>query len=302
MILVIGGTGLVGSRVVEGLLSMQCPTRVLSAGHSDWNNNVVPAFRKAGVEIIAGDMRDQRVLAEAVTGCTGIVHAAGIINARPGQSLESVNVASLASLIPIAESAGVQRFLYVSCLGSTQFSSSHYFRSKWQAEELVRQSNFVWTIFRPALIFGPGCQLLRGLEFWLRRFPIALTVGSGLNEIGVVSAEDVAACVAQSVYNRDTVGKTFNLVGPESKTLAEILEQTSLYLAGQEKPTFSVPASLAYALADVFSRLNPRAPISGEFLRLISADLTGDPLVMQTNFKVECLPLESCIKSLSMRR
>lgn len=298
MILVIGGTGLVGSRVVEGLLVMQRPVKVLSAGFSDWNSNVVPMFRKAGVEVISGDMRDQRVLAEAVNGCTGIVHAAGIFHSTADRSLESVNVQSVASLIPIAENAGVQRFIYVSCLGATQFSSSEYLRTKWQAEALVRESKFVWTIFRPSLIFGPGCQFLRTLEFWVARFPLVVTVGSGLNHISAVSADDVAGCIVQSVYDRNTVGQTYNLAGPKSLTLAEIMELASRQCTGKEKPVIKVPAPLAYRLADLLAKLNPRAPVSGEFLKLMSIDLAADPAIMQTNFKVPGLPLESYYKGI----
>jgi uncharacterized protein YbjT (DUF2867 family) len=293
MILVIGGTGLVGAKVVEGLLAQGQQVRVLAAGYSDWRDNVTSHFRKVGVDVVSADMRDQRAMAAAVTACTGIIHTAGILQARPDQSLDSVNHQSLASLLPIAENAGIQRFVYVSCLGATQFNSSQYLQSKWEAETLVRQSKFYWTIFRPSVIFGTDSQLMRTLEFWTARFPWLLVVGSGLNHLQPVSADDVAACIVQSLYNRDMVGQTYDLVGPESLTLSELMAIVGDEHCGREKPVVKVPATAGYMIADILNKLNPRLPVSSEIFKLLTAEITSDPMLMQRNFQVRALPFES---------
>src|SRR6185437_11415505 len=262
MILVIGGTGVVGAQVVDLLMSQKQQVRVLAGGYSDWHQQLTPQMRKAGVDVVNGDIRDQRVLAKAVSGCTGIVHTAGVISDQPERSVDSVNHESVASLLPIAENAGVQRFVYVSCLGATQFSSSEYLRSKWNAEMLVRQSNFLWTVFRPSLIFGEGSQLMRVLEFWVQRFPIVLCTGSGLNHLEPISVDDVAECVVQSLYNRDTVNQVYDLVGPETMNLSQLLELVTVGFTGQHKAQFKLPARAGYLLADLLAKLNPRSPLS----------------------------------------
>jgi uncharacterized protein YbjT (DUF2867 family) len=296
MILVIGGTGLVGGKIVESLVDRQVQVRVLGGGLSDWRHTVTPLLRKAGVEIINGDIRDRQVLSRAVAGCTGIVHAAGAVTAPPGDSLASVNYESMSTLLPIAESAGVQRLLYISCSGASQFSASEYWQSKWHAEQLVRQSNLAWTILRPTLIFGRDSQLMRVLSFWVTRFPVVLVVGSGLNDLHPISADDVAACAVQALYNRDTVGQTYNLAGPEVINLYDLLELASSQEGGIRKPLFKIPARVGYSLAEILTKINPHTPLSVEWLKLLTADSTVDLTLMRQAFQVPMLPLESQYK------
>lgn len=301
-ILVIGGTGTVGSKVVEALLGAGVPVRVFSRGRGDWRDDVTPHFRKAGVEIISGDIRDQNRIASAVNGVNGIIHTAGAMQELPDFSLQSVNVESIASLIPIALNAGVQRMVYLGCLGSTQFSNSEYLRTKWEAEQLIRESNFYWTIFRAAPIFALGSQLMRSLEFWVNRFPFIPIIGSGLNEIAPVSATDVATCLMQALYDKDTVGQSYDLVGPHTFTLTELMELTAIEYEVDRKPLIKVPSSLGYQLANLIFKFTPRTPVSADFMRLLACDLDSDPALMKTKFGAPMLPLESQYKRIAVEK
>jgi uncharacterized protein YbjT (DUF2867 family) len=296
MILVTGGTGVVGSRIVRGLLDNQQPVRVFARGQSNWVENPMPQLRKMGVDVVNGDVRDYQKLKKALTGCTAVIHCANIMSESKDETLSSVNVEPTKALLGMAEELGVQRFIYLSCLGASEYSSSKYLQSKWQAESCVRNSNFYWTIFRPSLIFAQESQFIRSLEFWSAKAPFVFVVGSGLNQIQPVSADDVAACVVQSLYTRETVQQTFDLVGPEPYSLTEVMEMASRYISGVDKPAFKIPAGLGYAVANILHKLNPRCPVSAEIMRVLTSEYSGDPAIMKSNFQVQMLPLESYFK------
>lgn len=302
MILVTGGSGLVGSRVVQGLLDSQQQVRVLTRGGSDWAHNPLPHFRRAGVDIITADIRDQNKVATAVAGCRGIINIAAQMRGAD-REIESVNVEGLVNLVALAATAGIQRFIHVSCLGATQFSTSKYLQSKWQGEMMVRTSNSYWTIFRPSLIFGPGSHLGAALDFWATRFPVLPVMGSGLNRIQPVSADDVAACIVQSLYNRDTVQQSYDLVGPETYNLTELLEMVATATNdGRPKPTVKLPINLSFALARIMAKLNPRAPVSEDLMKVITTEFVGDPEPMQSRFQVAMTSYEGQYKRLAKSR
>lgn len=302
MILVTGGSGNVGGRVVQALLDQQQQVRVLTRGGSDWHDNPLPHFRRSGADILTGDVRDPGKVAAAMQGVRGVIHLAAIMRGADAD-IESVNAAGVENVLRAAQGAGVQRFVHVSCLGATEFSTSKYFASKWQGEKMVRESSFFWTIFRPSLIFGATSHMMRAIDYCVARLPFVPVFGSGLNVIAPVSPDDVAACVIQSLYNRDTVGKTYDLVGPSSLNLTEMLEfvaQRNMHEGGT-RPTVKVPLQAAFVVAQFIAKTNPRAPISEDLFRVLTTELVGDPEVMKTAFQVDCIPFEGQFKRLTKR-
>lgn len=300
MILVTGGSGVLGGRVVQGLLDTQQQVRVLSRGGQDWENNPLPHFRRAGVDIITGDIRDQNKVAAAVNGCRGIIHLAAQMRGSESE-MQAINVEGLLNLVALSAAQNIQRFIHVSCLGATQFSTSKYFQSKYLGEQMVRTSSFYWTIFRPSLIFAPGSHFMRALDFATSRTRFIPVMGSGLNQIQPVSADDVAMCIVQSLYNRDTVNQTYDLVGPEAYNLTQLLQMASVAFYGQEKPTFKVPIGLAFALTKILASFNPKVPISEDLLRVITTELISDPTPMKTTFQVPMTSFEAQFKRLGQR-
>jgi uncharacterized protein YbjT (DUF2867 family) len=302
MILVTGGSGNVGARVVQALLDTQQQVRVLTRGGSDWHDNPLPHFRRSGAEIITGDVRDQAKVLAAVQGCRGIIHLAGVMRGSDAD-LEAVNVQGLENILANAAQAGIQRLVHVSCMGATEFSTSKYFQTKWHGESLVRSSSFYWTIFRPSLVFGATSHLMRALDYCVAKLPFVPVFGSGLNVIQPVSADDVAACVVQSLYNRDSVNQTYDLVGPDKFNLTELLElmsQRNMH-EGKPRPTVKIPLKVAFLAAQLIGQLNPRAPISQDMMRVLTTELVGDPNIMLSSFQVEGHSFESQFKRLSKR-
>lgn len=299
MILIVGGTGLVGSRVTEILIAQQQhQLRVLARGKSEWDESALPKFRRAGVEVIVGDVNNPRNLERALDGCKAIINCSGVLRSSSPEEIHDVNVRGVQNLVKYGKERGVQRFIQLSCVGATEHATSQYFQSKWQAEDIVRKSSFYWTIFRTSLIFGPGSHLNRVLDYWIGRAPMVVVVGSGLNKLQPVAASDVAECITQSIYARDTVNQSYDLVGPESLDLKELLTM-SARAAGKSTATIRIPSFLGIKLAGLFGKINASSPIDGEVMSVFTSEMVGESEDMTENFEVEALPYSSSLKQIT---
>lgn len=296
MILVVGGTGTVGRKVVEALLSNpQNQVRVLARGKSNWEGSLLPSFRRRGVETMVGDVRSKITVTKAVANCKAIINCSGAMKAAPDVDLEEVNIDGVNNLIQLGQEAGVQRFIQLSCLGATEHTSALYFACKWQADDLVRKSQLYWTIFRPSLIFDAESFLFRILEFWVQRAPLTFIVGSGLNRFQPISAADVASCIVKSIYDRETVGKTYELPGPETLDL-ETLLRTVAEQYGRIPRTVRIPSFIGIPIAGLLGKLNPNNPIDNNVMSVLVSEMIGDEAPMLERFGIERLPLSSSLK------
>ena len=170
MILVSGGTGLVGSRVVSLLLEQEQSIRVLARGLSDWKGSVMPQFRNQGVDVVVGDLQDRNFVEKAMDGCKVVINTSGSISSFVGKNKDGVAtpLTNIGNLIDSARRASVQRFVHLSCLGATEHSTSRYFFAKWQEEQVVKQGGYYWTIFRPSLIFANPSKFMDALGFLVK--------------------------------------------------------------------------------------------------------------------------------------
>jgi NADH dehydrogenase len=131
-----------------------------------------------------------------------------------------------------ARQNGINRYLQMSALGSRKGAVSGYHRSKYAAEELVVASGLDYTIFRPSLIFGPKDAFVNMLAGFIRSSPIVPVIGDGKYRMQPISADDVARCYAIALKKPETIGKGYNICGPDRLTYLEIVDAVAKVLAG----------------------------------------------------------------------
>lgn len=298
MILVTGATGAVGNKVVDALLAQNHPVRILTRGQSDWAESELPRFRRVGVEVMVGDMRSRKTVDKAVNGCKAIINCAGVMRSTADADIESVIIDGAANLTEAGKDAGVQRFIQLSCLGSTEHAVSLYFGCQWDAEQIVRESGFHWTIFRPSLIFDQHSFLMRVLEYWVGRAPLIVVVGSGLNRFQPIAAADVATCIVQSLYDRESSGKVFELVGPDTIDLQTMLTKMAESL---QRPVRSIriPSFLGVPAAGMMGQLNPKSPIDSHVMRVMTSEMIAESEPMLEKFPLKRISMKSCFKSIA---
>lgn len=146
-IAVTGGTGFVGSHVLELALAERLQVQALTRR---------PAAADGAQPLwIAGTLADPAALARLCAGADVVIHIAGAVNVPSRADFAVANIAGTQAVVDAAQSAGVRRFVHVSSLAAREPDLSDYGWSKAEAEEVVRASMLDWTIVRPPAIYGP---------------------------------------------------------------------------------------------------------------------------------------------------
>lgn len=217
-VLVSGGSGLVGSHVIEALRAKQVPVRALV------RRPAAPVVKALGAEPVIGDVTDPATWAQGLAGgVSGIVHAAAVVDQQAGASAYAVNVTGTRCAIEAAQSARV-RLVHVSSVsvygGSGDYSPERerrtedfpfrhirdgdgYARSKREAEELVRQAADAGSItgvaIRPNVIYGERDRLFTPRMVRAIRAPVVPVIGPGTNHLSCVYAGNVAQAIVAAL-------------------------------------------------------------------------------------------------------
>ena len=247
MILVAGGTGTLGTRLVRLLSDRGMEVRVLT------RDPARAAHVPRTVQILTGDLREPAAVAAAVRGCSTVVSAVhGFVG--PGKpSPESIDRDANLALIQAAATAGVEHLVLVSGLGVAADHPMSLYRAKFAAEQALRASGLRWTIIRPSAY----------LETWigvtgakLAGKGQALVFGPGRNPVNFVAAEDVAVAVDLAIHDRSLRGQSVDVAGPENLTFTQIADQL-IAAGGRPGRTRHIPLPMLRAMS-VLAR--PAAP------------------------------------------
>ncbi|MGI8678888.1 MAG: SDR family oxidoreductase [Jatrophihabitans sp.] len=255
MIVVAGGSGLLGRHVVSDLLARGEQVRVLVR-----DPERARTVLGEGVEVLAGDVRQTAALGDVVAGASVIVSAVhGLLGGRGAGPLE-VDQRGNANLVDAAAASGTSVVL-VSVIGAAADSPLELFRAKHAAEQHLRASGTPWTIVRA----GPF------LETWLTiltqtagRSGRPLVFGRGDRPLGFVSAADVAAVVARAATDATLRGQILEVAGePVTMTaLARALQcQRGWHGAVRHvpRPVLRTLGTLARPVYPAFARKNRTA-------------------------------------------
>jgi NADH dehydrogenase len=250
-VLVTGGTGFVGTYVVNALLREGHSVAVLARRPESARNRY-----NRPVETTPGNVLDTASLARACAGREAVVHLVGIIWEKGDQTFDRMHREAVENMLTAAREAGVRRILHMSAMGSSEDSSSAYGRTKAAGEKAVRESGLDWTVFRPSIIFGPGDGFVTLLASLIRSNPLFIPViGPGTTSFMPVSVYDVARVFREALEKPDTAGKVFEVGGPQTFTLNEIDREIAAAVGKPRKPLVHFPLWWGRFLAGRFEWL-----------------------------------------------
>jgi uncharacterized protein YbjT (DUF2867 family) len=277
-VLVTGGTGFVGRELVRQLRNAGHRLHLLVREAESSRARDLAA--QLGVKLVSGNVRDVDVLAKACAGMDAVVHLVGIISEVGDQTFDNIHVRGTRNLVFAAQDAGVRRFLHMSALGTRPNARSRYHQSKWAGEEFVRQSGLAWTVFRPSIIYGPGDGFVNLFARMARYLPAVPVIGGGQARYQPVSVKSVGTAVVKSLVDPQAVGEVYELCGPETLTLDEMVDQI-LEVMNRRRMKVHVPLGLARwqasLLESVFPRLLRRpSPFTRDQILMLGEDNVGD--------------------------
>jgi uncharacterized protein YbjT (DUF2867 family) len=254
-VFITGGSGFVGSAVIDALLA------------SDWSVHALvkdqPLDRPADrVTSFTGGLFDDAALSAGLAGCDAAIHLVGIIAERPGGvTYQRIHVEGTRRVTDAAARAGGLRFIQMSALGARPDAPSEYHRTKVQAEQIVRSSPLQWTIFRPSMIHGPGGAFLKQQAAWARHravpfvgmpyFSRGLIGLAGSALLQPVFVGDVARAIVESLDNPKMIGQPYPIGGPDRMTWPQMYRQVAQAVTGRPVLTLPIPAWYARALTHV---------------------------------------------------
>lgn len=247
-VFVSGGTGFVGSHIVEALLErgddVVCLARDVRKIERLFSN------RQPRPRFVGGTLSDDTALRAGCEGADVVLHVAGIIAARSRREFFRVNAAGTEGLLAVASRAApaLRRFLYLSSLAAVGPSArgipltedaparpvSAYGESKLAGEEAVRASALPWIIVRPPTVYGPrDREILR--VFKLARRGVIPLVGSPEQQLSIIHVRDLArACIA--AITAPAVRRTYFASHPDVVTTRQFAQAIHAAVRGA-RPT-----------------------------------------------------------------
>lgn len=259
---IIGGTGFVGSYVLDALAAGGHSLRVLMRPGSEHKLPELPA-----VEAVTGDVGDEAAVRACFEGCDAAVYLIGILREQPSQGItfDALQRRGAERAIAMAEAAGAKRFLLMSANG-IDAAATPYQTTKLAAEEALKASPLDWTIFRPSVIFGPPrgrMEFCTQLKQELIDSPMPaplfyeglLPTDAGAFELGPVHVEDVAAAFAKALETPKTIGQTLDLCGPDAWSWKQILSGIAA-ATGKKKLMLPAPVMFIGPVASVMGRFD----------------------------------------------
>lgn len=246
MILVAGGTGLLGRDVVARLVGRGMPVRVLTR---DAEHGRLALGRLADhVELVTGDVRNPGSLERAVDGADTVVAAVQGFGGREAGGIAAVDRDGNRNLVRAAAAAGVRRFVLLSIHDASASDALALGRAKAAVEAELRATTMTPLIIRPTAYMETWAGIVGGLILATGR---ARVFGRGRNPINFVAAADVASMVEEVVANADpagSAGRTIEVVGPDDLSFEEVVARFAAEL-GRPVSTSHVPLPLLRAMA-----------------------------------------------------
>jgi len=291
VILVTGGTGFVGQKIVHELRAREHDVRCLVR-----DRGRASKLAAWGCELVEGDVTDAASLRAAVRGCDVVIHLVAILTGSR-QEFERIMEQGTRDLVTAAKEEGVRRFVLMSALGTSEETRDlvPYFHAKWEMEQAVKASGIEHVVFRPSFVFGPDGGILATFKRLARLMPVTPIVGNGKQRIQPIWGEDVAAYFAAAVDKPEAANRTFELGGPDVVTWDELWTKLKRAL-GVRRPSLHVPMGVMRVQATVLERL-PNPPVTRDQLKMLEA---GDNVVSSNDavetFKLPLVPLDDQLR------
>ena len=279
---IFGGTGYVGSYLVDALIASDRHPVLLVRNGSEHKLR-----RPENCTIVSGDIDDKRAIAGTLTDVEAVIYNIGILREFPdrGVTFRKLHYEYAKRVMDAAVAAGVGRFLLMSANG-VRHDGTAYQGYKFEAERYLASTGLQWTVFRPSVIFGNprghsefATQLLRDIVLSPLPAPLfysgLLPHNAGRFQLSPVHVEDVARAFVASLDQPETYGQVLKLGGPRPLSWRAII-QTIAAAVGRKKTMVPAPAGGISAVASLLDRFDS-FPITRDQLKMLMEGNTCGP-------------------------
>jgi uncharacterized protein YbjT (DUF2867 family) len=248
-VLLTGANGFIGRYLLAGLLS---------AGHE-----VVPAVRdprttdallprKTSIHADFNSDTRAEIWLPRLKGIDAVINCAGILQGRPGQSIEAIHTAAPRALFEACERASVKRVIQISAISANPDAHTEYARRKADADAFLMERKLDWVILRPSLVYAQGAYGGTALFRALAALPFAIPVpGRGDQQFQPIFMADLVQTVLKILADTTIARAVIEPVGPERLMLSQILIDLRRWLGFPRAHVVHVPIPLIRFAASV---------------------------------------------------
>lgn len=248
---VLGGSGFVGSAIVQKLSTAGYDVKVLTRRRESSKHLIL----LPNVQVVECDIFNDTALAGQIHGQDAVINLVGILHESSQASFQKIHAELPNRIADICCKQGVKRLLHMSALKASAGAKSAYLRSKaaGEAAVLAHSGELNVTVFRPSVIFGRGDQFLSLFASVVKLLPV-IAVAKPLARFQPIWVEDVAHVFVAALENVSTYGRSIDLGGPQVYTLQELISFVA-FLLGKKRRIVPLNDTLSYYQAYVMEKL-----------------------------------------------
>lgn len=254
-ILVTGGTGFTGSRLIPLLLKSGFQVRAFVRPTSDRS-----PLSALTVEWVTGDFANPESFTAALRGVDALVNIA------------SLGFGHAESILRSMKEAGVKRGIFISTTAIFTQLNAGSKSIRLAAEEAIHASGLDYTILRPTMIYGsPRDRNMWRLIRLLRITPILPIFGDGESLQQPIFVDDVAQAVLLALQNDVTIRKSYNIAGKDPLTYNQVIDTVASAL-GKRVWKLHLPYMPIVRVLQLAERIRLRLPIKAEQVLRLNED------------------------------
>jgi NADH dehydrogenase len=283
VILVAGGSGVIGSAIVRRLRAAGAEVSVMTA-HPQGS---IARIRGLGAATVYGDVQKASTLRAAVDGAEVVVQALafpGFPVEKPskGWTFDEFENHGTARLVAAAKEAGVKRYVYCSGVGADPRGTESRYRAKWAGERHVVEAGFPeHCIVRPSWTYGPEDRAVSRFVTIARRSPVMPVVGDGRQRLQPVFVDDLGVVFSRAASIGAPVG-IYEAGGPQVLTMNEVM-RTLLGVLGLKRTIVHVPPWMPKG-AGYAAQLLPRPPLSPDAVDFLTSEAVASTTALMKEF------------------
>lgn len=223
LITVFGGSGFVGSQVVQDLARRGWRIRV-AVRRPDRAYKLQTSGHVGQIQAVRCDATDPAQVEAALAGADAAINLIGVLYETRARSFQALHVDAARNIASACAAGSVDRLVHISALGANPESESKYACTKAAGEMAVREVKPDAVVIRPSIVFGAGDSFLNRFAAMASMSPALPLIGGGKTRFQPVYVGDVAEAIVRAVERADAAGRTFELGGPEIMTFEEVLK------------------------------------------------------------------------------